>query len=312
MASFNASVSEETKSKVAQDDANRTRNQTGQCAPMQSPVLGTLKLVAGNGTSVGTVMTLQCPYKHRVVGGGRLSCVQDSNTALWSGGVPECRPVSRYEDEGFRLALLASIISSAIIIFMSIIFITSCLVKRVRKEERRRMERERRKREDAAYWQHMEQQEMTEDFYSQKGRNNNNNNSKQPQCTPQPIHQAVADIQPRTFSDQKAACRYHQQDYHLSIHSSQPHLKAMPPASYINTQTTCVLQPLKTHIPPPLPCSGYDPTLEQPPWRQSMPTLMVSQDSAVSSADGQSLEDPFWKGQHPLDAKSPPIWVISV
>ncbi|XP_036434829.1 uncharacterized protein LOC118813546 [Colossoma macropomum] len=302
MASFNASVSEETKSKVAQDDANRTRNQTGQCAPMQSPVVGTLKLVVGNGTSVGTVMTLQCPYKHRAVSGGRVSCVQDSNTALWSGGVPECRPVSRYEDEGFRLALLASIISSAIIIFMSIIFITSCLLKRVRKEERRRMERERRKREDC--WQHMEQQEMTEGFYNHKERNNNNNNSKPPQLTPQPIHQSVSDIQPGTFSDQQAACRYHQQDYLLSIHPSQPPLKAMPPTSYINTQTTCVLQPLETHIPPPPPCSGYDPTLEQPPWKQSIPTLMVTQDSALSGVGGQ--------GQHPLDAKSPPIWVISV
>ncbi|KAI4894081.1 hypothetical protein NFI96_032952 [Prochilodus magdalenae] len=196
MASFNA-----------QEDANhRTRNQTGQCAPMQSPPLGTLKLVAGNGTSIGTVMTLQCPYKYRAVSGGRVSCVQDSDVALWSGGQPQCIKVPRYEDQGFRLAVLLSIISTAIIIFMSIIFITSCLLKRVRKEERRRMERQR-KREDEALWQHMDIQEVSEGLYSHKERNNNNNNSKPQQHTAQPIHQSAASPQPCTLSDQQAACR---------------------------------------------------------------------------------------------------------
>ncbi len=41
----------------------------GQCAPLLSPVVGTLKLVSGDGTSVGSVMSLQCPSRHRAVSG---------------------------------------------------------------------------------------------------------------------------------------------------------------------------------------------------------------------------------------------------
>ncbi|XP_072538311.1 uncharacterized protein susd3 [Salminus brasiliensis] len=298
MASFNASVSEETRSR------ERVEETVGQCTPMQSPALGTLRLTVGNGTSVGTVMTLECPYKHRAVSGGRVSCVQDSNITQWSGGVPECKPLSRYEDHGFRVALLASIISSAIIIFMGIIFITSCLLKHVRKDESRRMER-RRKKEDEAYWQNMDQQDMREAFYSHKGRNNNNNNSKPQQHTPHPMHQTVPNVQPLAFKDLQAASRHHQQDYPLSVHPSRPPLKAVPPI----TPTTIVLQP---HSLPALPCRGYGPALQQPPWIQLIPTSVVTQDGAVSDVSRQGLKDPFWNSQHSLDPKSPPIWVISV
>lgn len=63
----------------------------GQCTPMHSPRLGTLNLVAGNGTSVGTVMTLLCPLMHHATSGGRITCVQEINRTQWSGGIPECK-----------------------------------------------------------------------------------------------------------------------------------------------------------------------------------------------------------------------------
>lgn len=58
---------------------------------MPSPRLGKLNVVAGNGTSVGTVMTLVCPLMHRATSGGRITCVQELNSTEWSGGVPQCQ-----------------------------------------------------------------------------------------------------------------------------------------------------------------------------------------------------------------------------
>lgn len=66
-------------------------NFLGQCAPMPPPPQGSFTLVAGNGTSVGTVMTLVCSHRHRPISGGLISCVQESNGTQWRGGNPECK-----------------------------------------------------------------------------------------------------------------------------------------------------------------------------------------------------------------------------
>lgn len=49
--------------------------------------------------------------------------------------------VSPYEDYGFRVAVLASIVSSAIILFMSVVFITSCLLNCVKEDKRKKEKR---------------------------------------------------------------------------------------------------------------------------------------------------------------------------
>ncbi|XP_051950649.1 uncharacterized protein LOC127621181 [Xyrauchen texanus] len=164
----------------AMGDWRIEHNQTGQCAALLSPVIGSLKLVSGDGTSVGTVMTLQCPSRHRAVSGSHISCVWSSNSTHWTGGTPECKPLSRFEDEGFRLALLISFISMAIVLFMSFIFITFCLVSIVRREERTKMKRVR-KREEAEFWQQIDiegLEQQTEGFHKHKTKNNNNNNNR--------------------------------------------------------------------------------------------------------------------------------------
>ncbi|XP_022526494.1 uncharacterized protein LOC103034958 [Astyanax mexicanus] len=310
MASFNGSVSEESRSRATLEETSRTRNQSGQCPPMTLS-FGKIKIQAGNGTSVGTVITLECPSNHRP--DGQISCIQENNNTRWSGGVLQCKPLPQYENDafrprnvghGFHLAVLLSIISSAIIIFMSIVFITSCLLSRVKKEESRRMERRRRK-EDEAYWQNMDQQEMREAFYSHKtGNNNNNNNNNKTQQ-----RQAAPNVQTLTFKHQQAASRCHQQGYHLIVQPSQPLHEAMPPNAYRNTHTSFVLQ---TQLLPAQPSTRYNPTLEQPSWIRPIPTPAVPPDGAVSGGRGHSLKDPFWQNQHSPDPKSPPIWVISV
>lgn len=58
---------------------------------MPTPPLGTFKIEAGNGTNVGTVMTLQCPFLYRAVSGGLISCEQGNSGAQWTGSIPDCK-----------------------------------------------------------------------------------------------------------------------------------------------------------------------------------------------------------------------------
>lgn len=66
-------------------------NFPGQCIRIPSPPKGSFNIVAGNGTSVGTVMTLECFPRYRAISGGLISCVQGSNGTQWNGGTPECK-----------------------------------------------------------------------------------------------------------------------------------------------------------------------------------------------------------------------------
>lgn len=49
--------------------------------------------------------------------------------------------MSSFEDYGFRVAVLASIVSSAIILIMSVAFITCCLLDCIKEDKRKQEER---------------------------------------------------------------------------------------------------------------------------------------------------------------------------
>uniref|UniRef100_A0A3Q3EKJ9 Sushi domain-containing protein 3-like n=1 Tax=Labrus bergylta TaxID=56723 RepID=A0A3Q3EKJ9_9LABR len=145
-----------------------------QCTPMPLPALGTQKIIQGNGTNVGTIISLQCPAKHKLMG-GELTCVLGPNSTQWV-GQNYCKPLSPFEDYGFRVAVLASIVSSAIIFFMSMAFITCCLLDCIKEDKRKQHE------SDPDMWQWEEppqQQEDRRSRYSPKSRNNNNNNTQE-------------------------------------------------------------------------------------------------------------------------------------
>uniref|UniRef100_A0A8C6TLJ8 Sushi domain-containing protein n=1 Tax=Neogobius melanostomus TaxID=47308 RepID=A0A8C6TLJ8_9GOBI len=107
--------------------------------PMSQPALGFQQIIYGNGTDVGTVIALHCPDKHKLIGDS-VKCVKDANGTYWAGNT-YCKPLSYNETHGFQLAVLLSIVSSAIILLMSMVFITRCLVNCIEKSKRKEMHR---------------------------------------------------------------------------------------------------------------------------------------------------------------------------
>ncbi|XP_068585900.1 sushi domain-containing protein 3 [Cebidichthys violaceus] len=186
-------------------DDSRDRSKSGQtqaqCTPRPLPALGTQRIIQGNGTTVGTVISLQCPAKHTLVG-GELMCVMDTNSPHWVGDT-YCKPVSPFDDHGFRVAVLASIVSLAIIFFMSVAFITCCLLDCMKEDKRKNHERE----SDVWQWEEPAQRQGdSRSRYSHKGRNNNNNND-------QDKVQSLWDTGSPAVCDNTRACRCQQFAY---------------------------------------------------------------------------------------------------
>ncbi|KAL1021507.1 hypothetical protein UPYG_G00014160 [Umbra pygmaea] len=176
MSTVTASVADGSKTIYSMENGNPGRNYNGQCTPIPLPALGTQKIIKGNGTNVGTVITLQCPARHLLVGGNEVSCVWGHNsTTQWTANFPWCKSVSWSEDFGFRVAVMASIISCAIILLMSMAFITCCLLDCVKDRDRKKDKRE------TDLWHQLElaeQEDSKATRYGHKSRNNNNNNTQ--------------------------------------------------------------------------------------------------------------------------------------
>ncbi|EHH24278.1 Sushi domain-containing protein 3 [Macaca mulatta] len=111
------------------------------CAQLRLPPQATFQVLRGDGASVGTVLMFHCPSNHQMVGSGLLTCTWKGSIAEWSSGSPGCKLVPPHETFGFRVAVIASIVSCAIILLMSMAFLTCCLLKCMKKSERRRSDR---------------------------------------------------------------------------------------------------------------------------------------------------------------------------
>ncbi|KAK7884861.1 hypothetical protein WMY93_027984 [Mugilogobius chulae] len=176
MSTVNVSRSEMEAKNASYHGTNSGYIQT-QCIPQPQPALGFQRIIYGNGTSVGTVIALRCPDKHKLIGDS-VKCVLGDNGTHWE-GMTYCKPLSYNEVYGFQLALLLSIVSSAIIFFMSMAFLTCCLVDCIEKNKRKEMERH---SERPPQWEE-QNQAMNRPRYSNKSRNNNNNNLVEKELT---------------------------------------------------------------------------------------------------------------------------------
>uniref|UniRef100_A0A2K6FCG1 Sushi domain containing 3 n=1 Tax=Propithecus coquereli TaxID=379532 RepID=A0A2K6FCG1_PROCO len=117
-------------------------NRTGACTQLPLPPKGTFQVLRGDGASLGTVLLFHCPSGHQMVGSGLLTCIWKGSIAEWSSGTPVCKSVPPHETFGFKVAVIASIVSCAIILLMSVAFLTCCLLKCVKRSERRRSDRD--------------------------------------------------------------------------------------------------------------------------------------------------------------------------
>ncbi|XP_050962905.1 uncharacterized protein zgc:162331 [Labeo rohita] len=116
-----------------------TNNYTGlSCTSLLPPRRGSFYVEKGTGMSVGTVLAFWCLEGYQLVGSEKITCVLRSDTAQWSNYPPDCEAIPRPEDRGLRVAVLASVVSSIVILAMSVSFIICCLQERMSKERTER------------------------------------------------------------------------------------------------------------------------------------------------------------------------------
>ncbi|KAL6075351.1 hypothetical protein STEG23_005301 [Scotinomys teguina] len=109
-----------------------------------------------------------------MVGSGLLTCTWNGSIADWSSGSPVCKAVPPHETLGFKVAVIASIVSCAIILLMSMAFLTCCLLKCVKKSERQHADR------TAQLWYQLRGEDLETvqaAYLGLKGHNYNNSSS---------------------------------------------------------------------------------------------------------------------------------------
>ncbi|XP_026064997.1 uncharacterized protein LOC113047868 isoform X1 [Carassius auratus] len=125
-----------------------TNNYTGlSCTTLLPPRRGSFYVEEGSGMSVGTVLVFWCLEAYQLVGSEKITCVLRSDSAQWSNYPPDCEAIPKPEDRGLRVAVLASVVSSIIILAMSVSFIICCLQERMSKARAEQTDRRGRTRD---------------------------------------------------------------------------------------------------------------------------------------------------------------------
>ncbi|XP_077791007.1 uncharacterized protein LOC144328981 [Podarcis muralis] len=106
-------------------------NLSAQCTALLPPSYGFYYTEEGSGSSLGSVVTYWCKEGYQLVGKRQLTCLLEGSIFYWSHPPPHCEVIPKPLDKGFRVAVIASLISGVIIVTMSISFAVCCLQDRM-------------------------------------------------------------------------------------------------------------------------------------------------------------------------------------
>uniref|UniRef100_A0A674IM25 Sushi domain-containing protein n=1 Tax=Terrapene triunguis TaxID=2587831 RepID=A0A674IM25_9SAUR len=108
--------------------------QPKQCVTLLPPPYGSYYIEKGTGLSLGSVIVYWCREGYQLVGSEKLACLIRDRTSYWSHPAPHCE--GKPLDKGFRVAVIASLISGVIILTMSVSFAACCLRDRLLRNRR--------------------------------------------------------------------------------------------------------------------------------------------------------------------------------
>ncbi|XP_071242544.1 uncharacterized protein [Salvelinus alpinus] len=138
----------QTESPTELESQAATSNHTGLlCVSVLPPRRGSFYVERGTGVSVGTVLAFWCREGYQLVGSDKISCSIWAGKPQWSNFLPVCEAISRPEDRGLRVAVLASVVSGIVILAMSLSFIICCLQERTGKDRATRRDGRSRRRD---------------------------------------------------------------------------------------------------------------------------------------------------------------------
>uniref|UniRef100_H2ZWT6 Sushi domain-containing protein n=2 Tax=Latimeria chalumnae TaxID=7897 RepID=H2ZWT6_LATCH len=110
------------------------------CTGLQPPRYGLFYVEKGSGISVGSMVVFWCKDGYQLVGSETLACLHGDSAPQWSSQPPLCEAIPKPVDKGFRVAVIASIISCIIILSMSISFVVCCVQEQLEKRRERLQE----------------------------------------------------------------------------------------------------------------------------------------------------------------------------
>ncbi|XP_064366843.1 uncharacterized protein LOC135328204 [Dromaius novaehollandiae] len=110
----------------AANGTSRHSNVSAECTALVPPPYGYYDVDRGSGSSLGSVVTYWCKEGYQLVGSEKLVCLRRDGISSWSHRPPHCEAIPRPHDKGFRVAVVASLISGAIILALSISFAVCC------------------------------------------------------------------------------------------------------------------------------------------------------------------------------------------